>query len=66
MYALITATDVTIGLSQPMYSVQEEDSFALVCTAVISGSTAGRSIDINYQTTDGDAQGTYKFHTVVL
>ncbi|CAI8052979.1 Extracellular matrix protein 3, partial [Geodia barretti] len=50
------ATDVTMGLSQTIYSVQEEDSFALVCTAVISGSTAGRSIDINYQTTDGDAQ----------
>ena len=40
-----------------MYSVEEEDSFVFVCASVLAGSTAGRTISIDYQTTDGDAQG---------
>ena len=51
------ASHVTVGLQQMSYEVNEEDMFAIVCTAVLSGSTAGRTITIGYQTSDGDAIG---------
>ena len=54
---LSAATDVMIGLQQTTYSVTEDESVVFVCTRVISGSTAGRTITIDYQTVDGDAQG---------
>ena len=52
-----TATEVTVGLQQTMYSVREGDSVQLVCTTVLSGSVAGRTITINYETADGAAVG---------
>ena len=54
---LFPVTEVVIGLQQATYSVAENDSFAFVCTSVVSGSTAGRTITIDYQTADGNAQG---------
>ena len=42
-----------------MYSVTEDDSFALVCTSVLSGSAAGRAITIDYETSDNTAQGIF-------
>ena len=55
--ALHTATAVTVGLQQTMYSVMESDGVQLVCTKVLSGSVAGRTITINYETADGVAVG---------
>ena len=46
-----------IGLQQTSYAVTEGNSIVLVCTAVESGSIAGRTITIDYQTVNGDAQG---------
>ncbi|CAI8029843.1 Tyrosine-protein kinase transforming protein RYK, partial [Geodia barretti] len=48
--------NVTIGLSQTVYSVVEEEGVAVVCTSVLSGTTSGRTFSISYQTTDGDAR----------
>ena len=55
---LYTATQVMIGLQQTSYTVKEDNTIVLVCTAVKSGSIAGRTITIDYQTVNGDAQGT--------
>ena len=55
-----STTDVTIGLSQTVYSVVEGEGGAVVCTSVLSGDIAGRTFSINYQTEDGDAQGKLK------
>ena len=52
-----TATQVTVGLQQTSYTVTEDHTLLLVCTTVESGSIAGRTITIDYQTADGDAQG---------
>ena len=52
-------TDVTIGLQQTVHSVTEGDSFALVCTAVLSGGTAGRTLTFDYETSDDSAEGSY-------
>ena len=60
------ATDVTVGLHPTAYSVEEGDSFAFVCMSVLSGSTAGRTISIDYQTTDGDALGMAELTDVYL
>ncbi|CAI8044559.1 hypothetical protein GBAR_LOCUS24698 [Geodia barretti] len=49
-------TNVTIGLSQTVYSVVEEEGVAVVCTSVLSGTTSGRMFSISYQTTNGDAR----------
>ena len=46
-----------IGLQQTAYTMTETKNIALVCTAVLSGSMAGRTITIAYETIDGDAQG---------
>ena len=35
----------------------EGDSFAFVCTTVLSGSIAGRTLNIDYITSDGEAEG---------
>lgn len=40
-----------------MYSVTEGDSYAFICTTVVSGSTAGRTLTIDYETADGSATG---------
>ncbi|CAI7997308.1 Putative molluscan insulin-related peptide(s) receptor [Geodia barretti] len=47
---------VTIGLSQTVYSVVEEEGVAVVCTSVLSGTTSGRTFSVSYQTVDGDAK----------
>ena len=52
------AIQVTIGLQQTSYTVTEDNTTVLVCTAVESGSIAGRTITIEYQTVNGDAHGT--------
>ena len=52
-----TVTQVMIGLQQTSYTVMEDDNIVLVCTAVETGSIAGRTITIDYQTSDGGAQG---------
>jgi len=62
---LYTATEVTVGLQQTLYSVRESDGVQLVCTTVLSGSVAGRTITINYETADGVARGERCFtHTL--
>ena len=48
---------MTIGLSQTVYSVGEEEGVATVCASVLSGTTAGRTFSVSYQTVDGDAKG---------
>ena len=55
-----TATQVMIGLQQTSYTVMEDNNIVLVCTAVATGSIAGRTITIEYQTSDGGAQGTIR------
>ena len=48
---------MSIGLQQTGYTMSEDNSIVLVCTAVESGSIAGRTISIDYQTANGGAQG---------
>ena len=57
VFSPCAAIEVTVGLQQTMYSVRESDSVQLVCTTVMSGSVAGRTITIHYETTDGEATG---------
>lgn len=57
MSFMFTASQVTIGLQWTSYTVMEENDIVLACTAVESGSTAGRTITIDYQTVNGNAQG---------
>ena len=52
-----TVTQVKIGLQRTFYAVTEDQIIVLVCTGVEAGSTAGRTIIIDYQTTDGSAKG---------
>ena len=54
-----TATQVMIGLQQTSYTVMEDIGTILACTTVKSGSAAGRTITIDYQTVNGDVQGEY-------
>ena len=51
------ATQVTIGLQEISYEVVEGDRFVIVCTAVLSGDTAGRTIITAYQTSNDNAIG---------
>ena len=51
-------SDVVIGLQQTTYSITEDDGIVFVCTTVVSGRIAGRTITTDYQTADGDAEGT--------
>ena len=37
----------------------EENTLVLVCTDVESGSIAGRTITVDYETTNGGAQGNF-------
>ena len=46
-----------IGLQKTAYTVTEANTIVLVCTAVESGNIAGRTITIDYETTDDSAQG---------
>ena len=55
---ILTATLVTIGLQQTMYSVHETDGYQVVCAEIQSGDIAGRTIEISYSTTSGTALGT--------
>ena len=48
---------MTIGLQQTAYTVTEDTTIGLMCTAVETGSVAGRTITIDYATADGDAEG---------
>ena len=48
---------MTIGLQQTSYRVAEDNTIVLVCTDVESGSIAGRTITIDYETTSDSAQG---------
>jgi hypothetical protein len=57
-------TLVKIGLQQTSYAVTESNSIVLVCTAVESGSIAGRTITIDYQTVNGDAQALSDYSSV--
>ena len=56
---LFLVSPVTIGLQRTSYTVTEDDALVLVCTEVESGSIAGRSITVNYQTANNDAVGMY-------
>ena len=58
----VTVTPVTIGLEQTAYTVIEDDTIVLVCTAVQSGSIAGRTITIDYATADDTAEGKCRRH----
>ena len=42
-----------IGLQQTMYSISEVAEYQAVCAEVLSGSVAGREIEISYATTGG-------------
>jgi len=44
---------VRIGLQQTMYSVSDGVEYQAVCAEVLSGSIAGREIEISYTTTGG-------------
>ena len=48
---------MTVGLQDISYEVVEDDRFVIVCTAVLSGDTAGRTIITAYQTSNGNAIG---------
>ena len=55
---------MTVGLQQTVYSVRESDGVQLVCTTVLSGSVAGRTITMNYETEDGVAVGEQKCYVI--
>ena len=59
---ILTATPVTIGLQQRVYSVFEADGYQVVCAEVYSGHIAGRTIELSYSTTNGTAHGMYKLY----
>ena len=48
---------MTVGVQQTMYSVTESGGNQVVCVAVLSGRIAGRNVLINYETSDGSAEG---------
>ena len=48
---------MTVGLQKTSYTVSEDNSLVLVCTDVESGSIAGRTITVNYETANDDAIG---------
>ena len=54
-----TATNVTIGLQQTMYTVMEDTATVFLCASVLVGNIAGRTISIDYQTLDNRAEGKY-------
>lgn len=58
----VTVTLVTIGLEQTAYTVLEDNTIVLVCTAIQSGSIAGRTLTIDYATADDSAEGKCKGH----
>ena len=62
----LAVTDVAIGLEQTVYSVTESDSFALVCTTVLSGSIAGRTLSIGYQTAEDSALGKNQQYHIII
>jgi len=50
---------VRIGLKQTAYSVSDSVEYQLVCVEVLSGSVAGREIEISYTTTGGEIKETH-------
>ena len=60
---LCTATEVTIGLQHTAYAVTEDTGLVFVCVDILSGSIAGRTISIDYHTSDDVAEGKL-FHLV--
>ena len=51
---------MAIGLQKTSYTVTEENTVVLMCTEVVSGSIAGRTITVNYQTANNGAEGIYR------
>ena len=56
-FVIFIATQVTIGLQRTSYTVTEDNALVLVCAVVESGSIAGRTITVNYQTANDGAIG---------
>ena len=52
-----TAIPITIGMRQSLYYVDESAGSVLVCSRVLSGRTATRSIYMEIYTVPGDAKG---------
>ena len=50
---------MTVGLQRMLYEIVEDEGYVLVCTAVESGSVDGRTITIDYQTTNNGAIGLF-------
>ena len=46
---------LVVGLEETAYTVDEVDSYQLVCVAVLSGDVDGREISLSYSTTGGTA-----------
>ena len=44
-----------VGLEETAYTVDEVDSYQLVCVGVLSGDVDGREISLSYSTTSGTA-----------
>ena len=56
---------MTVGLHQTAYTVTEGNAIVLVCTAVLSGDIAGRTLTIDYNTADGDARGIVRKNHII-
>lgn len=58
MYLLVSAAiPITIGLRDSLYYVGEDRGALTVCYDVLSGRTAGRSINLQFRTVEGEAKG---------
>ena len=55
MHLSLTESDLVVGLEETAYTVDEVDSYQLVCIGVLSGDVDGREITLSYSTTSGTA-----------
>lgn len=52
---ILAAYSVRVGIQQTDYTVDEVDSYQLVCVGVSSGQIAGRELIFHYSTASGTA-----------
>ena len=55
LHTLVAESALVVGLEETAYTVDEVDSYQLVCVGVLSGDVDGREISLSYCTTSGTA-----------
>ena len=55
MNFVLLESALVVGLEETAYTVDEVDSYQLVCVGVLSGDVDGREIMLSYSTTSGTA-----------